>query len=213
MHASVHYRGWKRTWDEWDPACRPTSSKWTNNNLAYPKARPNQHSNVGVTGGSGSHHKAGGSGAHKSTGGSGGEGGVAGAAWTSPQAAAARREDAMGSKSGRDEDDPARKTEMKPVVAEVLKQIWRKLGACDQGERNATTYSLREPERLIVTIALSLQTTGKEMGSTYGAEHLSTMSVTVPAMVTQSSLDKGPLDPIRGYANELIECVSSSERK
>ncbi|KAH6902543.1 MRG-domain-containing protein [Coprinopsis sp. MPI-PUGE-AT-0042] len=251
MHYFVHYKGWKRTWDEWVPASRLL--KMNEQNLAHQKALQNSHQSiVGAAGGPGSHHKAGGGGGHKASG----------------AAAAAGRKDARGTKRGRDEDDPARKTEMKLIVPEVLKQIlvndWEyvtkenklvdvptKITVLEilEGfskyimEMDPKPAHLREPEKLIDTITSGLQTyfdkslgtnllyrferpqyaqirkqywtgqdvvigTEKEMSSIYGAEHLLRMLVSLPTMVAQSSLDKGSLDLIRDYTNELIQYMA-----
>ncbi|KAG2018666.1 hypothetical protein CC2G_008078 [Coprinopsis cinerea AmutBmut pab1-1] len=115
MHYFVHYKGWKQTWDEWVHASRLL--KLNDANLALQKRLQNEHLSTtqhasSSASASSKSHKAGGAGASSTSGGGAGGGG---------SARTAARKDGRGTKRGRDEDDSARKPEMKLNVPEVLK--------------------------------------------------------------------------------------------
>lgn len=49
--------------------------------------------------------------------------------------------------------------------------------------------------------------TEREMSAIYGAEHLLRMIVSLPGMVSQSTLDPDSVSIVRDYVNELLQCV------
>ncbi|CAE7091356.1 unnamed protein product [Rhizoctonia solani] len=100
VHYLVHYKGWKQTWDEWVPP--PRLLKWNDANLAIQKNLISQTKQAGPGAG----------GSNKSTGASSGSGlGTGGRG-------AGRKE---GRKRGREEDEAAKKPEMKLEIPDVLK--------------------------------------------------------------------------------------------
>jgi len=109
-HYFVHYKGWKQTWDEWVPYERLL--KLTEENLAKQKemnAKSRPAASTSHKKAESSHHH---SHSHSASNIPSASGGVA----------TGRRKDA-GRKRGRDEDDPAKKPEIKLDIPEALKLI------------------------------------------------------------------------------------------
>ncbi|KAI0919772.1 hypothetical protein AcV5_001746 [Taiwanofungus camphoratus] len=99
-HFLVHYKGWKQTWDEWVHVTRLL--KWNETNLALQKALQQQASAASASAAS-----------------SAGKG----AARAGVGAKDGRRKDGRGTKRGREEDEGARRPEMKLSVPEALKVL------------------------------------------------------------------------------------------
>ncbi|CAE6471163.1 unnamed protein product [Rhizoctonia solani] len=100
LHYLVHYKGWKQSWDEWVPP--PRLLKWNDTNLTIQKNLVAQTKQAGP--GAGASNKAAGA----SSGGGMGTGGRG----------AGRKE---GRKRGREEDEAAKKPEMKLEIPDILK--------------------------------------------------------------------------------------------
>ncbi|KAI0037041.1 MRG-domain-containing protein [Vararia minispora EC-137] len=100
-HYFVHYKGWKQTWDEWVAPTRLL--KINESNLALQKTL--REAQLAANASSSSVPKA-------ST-----------AAKGAASAAARRKEGARGQKRGREEEDGARRPEMRLVVPDVLKML------------------------------------------------------------------------------------------
>ncbi|KAA1470984.1 MRG-domain-containing protein [Dentipellis sp. KUC8613] len=101
-HYFVHYKGWKQTWDEWVPPARLL--KFTESNLTLQKSLSlAQAAATSAAGGS--------SGPSKSASGVGGKAG------------ARRKEGGRGTKRAREDDDGARRPELRVQVPETLKVL------------------------------------------------------------------------------------------
>jgi len=170
-----------------------------------------------------------------------------------------------GTKRGREEDDTAKRPEMKLTVPETMKVLlvddWEAVTKNNQliglpREPNVvqlleefktyvlanpkdTVFSLRDPQTLLPTVISGLQTyfdralganllyrferpqyaevrrqyvTGpdviigqeKDMSAIYGAEHLLRMLVSLPQMVSSSTMDPESVALVRDYVNEFM---------
>ncbi|KAF7795288.1 hypothetical protein EIP86_006442 [Pleurotus ostreatoroseus] len=105
-HFFVHYKGWKQTWDEWVHPRRLLKLTDTNLELQKTLAQANAAANAPTAA------AASGAGAH-----------VKGAGKKDAGRLTTGRKDGRGLKRGRDDDDTARKPEMKLVVPEMLKVL------------------------------------------------------------------------------------------
>ncbi|KAF5337296.1 hypothetical protein D9611_002976 [Ephemerocybe angulata] len=124
MHYFVHYKGWKQTWDEWVHASRLL--KHDDKGLELQKTLKAAHDhppNLAAPGLASVAAGGPGKGAAAHAGGAGSKhGGGAAAGGTSASGRQTVRKDARGTKRSRDEDDAARKPEMKLIVPEMLKR-------------------------------------------------------------------------------------------
>ncbi|KZV75655.1 MRG-domain-containing protein [Peniophora sp. CONT] len=165
-HYFVHYKGWKQTWDEWVPPARML--KMTEGNIALQRSLREQQQ--------ASTRDSSSAGPSKSGGGSSSKGGAAGGA-----SAARRKEGTRGTKRARDDDDGARKPELRLMVPEVLKVLlvddWEAVTKNTQlvtlpreptvveilqeykawVTQQQTTSNLRDPQVLLPTIVNGLQ--------------------------------------------------------